>query len=309
MNNIKNSYQNFSKVLLESIQDSQIDDENLEPQLVRTRHNNNSFIYLDSTHSTVVNSNNPAEIELEARNLFTRKIRRFTVVGATINMNIPNVNPINNLVRFRSSVGGAYYSATVPMGYYLTASALVTALITAMNLTSGVSGLTFSAVVNPIDGSVYTINSAGGNFYFDLTSPMYENGLFLINLNSTQTYSSSLTIGPIQLYYTRYIDIYCPDLLAYDKNPSNATDLNFKNSNLVRLYLYVIPGDEVGSSLNNFYQLAPGNAWKNFNRTQSISSVKLSFYDEYGNYLYIPNFGNNNYLTSFWCQMILLTEL
>ena len=35
MNNIKNSYENYSKVLLEAIQDSQIDDENLEPQIIK----------------------------------------------------------------------------------------------------------------------------------------------------------------------------------------------------------------------------------------------------------------------------------
>ena len=176
-----------------------------------------------------------------------------------------------------------------------------------MNTVVGSSGLTFSSIVNTIDNSVYQIIATGGTFFFDLNSDMYKYGTFLINLNSSQTLTSSKVIGPIKLYYTRYIDVVCPELLMYDKNPSNGTDNYFKNNNIMRLYLY-FDSLNIGGPFNTFYQLSPGNAWKNFNRTQSISTLTLEFYDEYGRYLYIPSYGNNT-LTSFWCQFIILTEL
>jgi hypothetical protein len=305
----KNSYSNFSKVLLESIQDSQIDDENLEPQFVRIRNNNNGYIYLSTVDASLPDINHPAKIQLIARDLFGRKIRRYTIVAGNVNYRIPNVNPLNHQIIIFSSVTGLTYSVNVVDGFYSTPATLMTAIITALNTVTGSSGLTFSSAVNSVDPSVYTISAAGGNFNFITTSTMYLIGSFLVNLNGDQTPTSSKVVGPINLYYTRWIDIDSQALEQYNKNPSNATDPEFKNSNILRIWLYPDTNQQVGTPFSKFYDFGSPLRWVNFLKSQSLSIVDLTFYDEWGNELYIPNYGNTPYLSAFWIDLILLTEL
>lgn len=307
VNTLKNSYSNYSKVLLESINDAQIDDENLEPQFIRLRSNNLGNLYVGST-SEFQNNFNPSQLLLNAKSLATRKIRRISLTALDINYRIPNINPRNYTITIFSSVTSLTHTVNLSEGFYSTALALATELVAKLNTLTGASGLTFTAVVNPIDNSVYTINAAGGNFYFVNSSPLVNKGLFLINLESTQTLSSSKIAGPMNLYYTRYIDVTSRELCQYDKNPSGSTDDIFKVNNLERIFLYQEPDSVVGQPFRDFVEF-PNPRWFNYNRTQSIGTIDLTFYDENGDYLYIPTYGNNNLATAFWVKFIFTTEL
>lgn len=310
MSHFKNSYKNYDKVVLESIQDSQIDDENLEPQFVRIRSGNFGNFYIGSTN-TEGPPINPSDIIISANSLATRKIRRLGVSSVLFSTRIPNVNPTNNVVSFFSTVTAQFYSVTLTTGFYTTPALLVAELITKLNTVTGSSGITFSSVVNAIDANVYSINAVGGNYYFDPNSLMAKNGLFLINLNKNTTPAVTKTIGPIQLVYTRYIDVVSNELTKYDKNPSASTDSIYKAGNILRIFLFSdITNDNPnpGGPYSNYYTYE-NIRWLNYNRSQSIGPIDLKFFDENGNYLYIPNYGNSNTSTSFWVKIVFMTEL
>jgi hypothetical protein len=309
-NQLKNSYTNFSKVMLESINDAQIDDENLEPQFIRQRANNYGDLFIGTSDKDAYTTN-PAQLLINGKSLITRKIRRLGVSSLSYNLRIPNVNQRNNTVTIFSQVTASFHSINLTEGYYTTVTAFITEFINKLNLLSFASGITFSAVVNPVDNQVYTINSVGGNFYFDPNSSMAKYGLFLVNLNTSTIPMAFKVIGPIQLTYTRYIDVVSNELCQYNKNPSGSTEPLFKANNLVRIFLFdgLTPTSfNPGVPASDFY-IFRNIKWFNYNRTQSIGTIDLGFYDEFGNYLYIPDYGNSNTDTVFWVKLALLTEL
>lgn len=308
MLNYKNAYSNYNKVLLEPIQDSQIDDENLEPQFVRIRSGNLGTLSIGSTN-VLTNPNNPAIIFINPNSLSTRKVRRLGVTAILFSMRIPNINPNNFTVGIFSSITGRFHYVNLTENYYTTPAQLMIELVSKLNTLSGASGLSFIATFNAIDNTVYTISATGGTFYFDPNSSLVKS-IFLINLDNSTNLSIAKVAGPIQLIYTRYIDIISSELTQYDKNPTISTDQISKTGNILRLFLFSGGPNtpNPGVPYSNYYTY-DNIRWFNYNKTHSIGAIDLTFYDESGQYLYIPNYGNSNTFTNFWIKLVLTTEL
>ncbi len=279
----RNPPSKFSEVLLSPIQDAIMNDQNLEPQFMRKRHGNNSYLYMDTA-----DRNENIEIIQKfifgsKNNLFSRKIKRFAVDFIKIDYNSPNVNIYNNQVTFFSTASGLNHTVVVPIGFY-DFSSFAPALQTALNTATGASGLTWTITPSTNGQLQYTLATAGGNYHFivdPVLSPMVVNGHHLVNLPYDQTNTASKTAGSVNMYYTRYIDIVSFALLQYDKNPTNTT--RFGTSNLlVRLF---IRNPTISQTLDFAIQNV---RWVNFDITQSLTNIDISILDEFGNPLYIP---------------------
>lgn len=274
---------NLTQVLLSPIQDAIMNDQNLEPQYVRKRHGNNSYLYLD-TGDRNLKLETANRFNFGAKNdLFSRKIKRFAVDFVKIDYNSPNLNLYNNQVTFFSTTSGMNHTVTVPEGFY-TYTSFATALQTALNTATGASGLTWTITTASNGELQYTLSVVGGTYHFivdPILSPMVTNGIHLVNLPRDQANTASKTAGSVNMYYTRYIDILSFSLLQYDKNPSNSSRFG-SNNLLLRIFIRdpTIP-ETLDFSINNI-------RWVNFDISQSLTAVDFFIVDEFGNPLYIP---------------------
>jgi hypothetical protein len=291
---IGNKRYNATPVLLPPISDEMQTDEQLEPQFIRKRHGNLSYVTLDSTNNNYTIPNN-AQFFLSG-NFFARKIQRFSLVSIDFYFYTPNINPNNNILKFVSSVTGLTYSVTLPEGFYNTQDALFTMIVAAMNTVTGSSGLTFS-FVDTTDGTPRVILTATGGTYQFVSSSFMLYGQNVVNLPMNDSPSASKTLGPIQLLYTRYIDIISLGLTQYTKNPNTSNSLASANL-FFRLPIISSNPGLIAFSIPN------PTMWINYNRSSDLQAIDLQLIDENGFPLYIPSYANN-----FYFLFTLLTEL
>lgn len=308
----KNPYEDKGTILV-PISDEIINDDNLEPQMVRIRASNNSYIFIDNEIRDP--TTDPVNLILGGNNsvLFARKIRRWAVSQFNVSWTIPNVNPRNNSLTFEYNLPGNRQTITLPEGFYDNQQQLLDELIFQLNTVVGITGITFSytrpqdSAGNVIQARCATINGVGGTFRFydkatGLTSPMIERGEHLINLSTNNTFSASKTAGSINLQYTRYFDITSFALNEYTKNPSASNALGATNL-VIRV---PITSREPHIEIYELKNLS----WTNYNSSQTLTNIDFQLVDEHGEPLYINDCHNGDGTKSNFVWAIdLITEI
>jgi hypothetical protein len=289
-------------VFLPSIDDSKQNDQNLEPQYVRIRSNNMSWIALDSNDKRITNPTPQDCVDFSLSNITTRKIKRFGLESAFYNWPIPNVNTRNNIITFFSSFSSTTHTVTLTEGFYQTLTALSTEMQTQLNSVAGASGLTFTLSIPANLGYVLDMTTVGGSFYFTDTCKFITKGLHLLHMPSGVTkLTNSLRTGQADLQYTRWFDIVSFQLDQYNKNPFTSSR-NGEQNIVARIYMGTaqtpwIPDYGYRDYLQNNIR------YVNFNRDQSLANIDFKVYDEFGDPLYVPT------NSEFGFNMILMAEL
>lgn len=300
-------------VILVPISDEIVNDENLEPQMIRVRSNNNSYIFIDNEIRK--DDTNPVDLILGGNNsvLFARKIRRWAVAQFNISWTVPNVNPRNNVLTFEYNLPGNRETITIPEGFYSSQEQLLDELIAQLNTKTGITGITFSysqpqdTAGNVINRRCATISGAGGTFRFydeatGLTSPMIQRGEHLINLSTNNTFTTSKNAGSINLQYTRYFDITSFALNQYTKNPSSSNALGATNI-VIR-----VPITDRDAHIE-IYELR-NLSWVNYNSSQTLTNIDFQLVDEHGELLYVGDCHNGDGTKSNFVWAIdILTEI
>jgi len=275
----------------------------MEPQMIQKRASNQAFIYLDSVTpkleldktkmlmSTIENNSDQA-------NTLIYGITRIKVRSCGLNFVTPNLNIKNNSVIFYSSnMPLTPWEAIIAPGQYDTANSLMDALITSLNTLTVGSGLTFSYNASIYGDRIYTLSSAGGNYYFDPNCKMVKYGFQLINLPVDNTFTSSKIVGYVGLLYTRWVDI-CSTTLNKDVKIRNIANNNVSDI-VYRFYI-----DPPGQGFQ--YSTQPNIAAFNIYNQEPINIIDFQLYDEFGEQLYIPDVNNQ---LGFWWNLTFLVEL
>jgi hypothetical protein len=281
-----NNPESESGTLLKLVPDNIVNDLNLEPQYVRVRHGNNSYIYIQ-----IDSVDQNSKSLLSTTNSGFLKVQRFAIQGFGYGDQTPNINIRNNV--FQYILNGALYTSTIPQGFYTDIPTAMTALLTALNnpTPSLPTGADFTATQIP--NSIYYTLSCNYSFYFYSGSGVINGKyLFGIPIGSVATASTSLVIGPILLYYTRWLDINSNTLTQYCKL-FNASVFNSVN-NIFRIYLDP-PGLDTPRS-RIFVGLSEPLRWINNNPSNSTQTIDFQILDEFGQPAYILNRQNLNLL-------------
>lgn len=252
----------------------------LEPQSLREYYNNISSIQITSNYSNV--SDNPLKLQIQDSALFNSRTYKLCPTGAAISWCVPNVNQRNNTITFFSSFSGLNHTVVVPEGFYLTPLLLMNAVVISLNTATGASGLTFSFVLNALLPSSGTLSSAGGSYFFILTSSAIVKGKFCFGLPLDQIATLSKIVGSINLIYTRWVDIISSTLTKHSKN-SNTSNRFGNNRLLFRMYIPKATSgtSDVVTSENHLH-------WINWNFTETITNIDFELHDEFGDLLYVP---------------------
>lgn len=261
--------------------------DNLEPQMVQLRSTSTGICYLDSQVN--VNEIDKTNMVLSSRglnseysNILFENVSRIKIYQANISYISPNVNRYNSEVKFYSTNTGIFHTVQVDDGFYATAADLLAALITALNTATAASGLTFSSnIVNPKMPGIYSINSAGGDFYFDPNCRAVLYGEQLFNLPKSTRILNSHFVGYMNLYYTRYIDICSNTLNSYSKNSTRSNNIN--SDIVLRIFIddptkphWINTKAGIDLSVTNFL------------KGKSVNNIDFQLRDQFGNDLYIP---------------------
>ncbi len=228
----------FETGVTDTLQDSNRAEE--EPQVLKIRAQNSSNIFIDVQSRSTQLDIPPVSILLSSTNnsLYLRNIVRLAVSKIFVQWQTPNINSRNNVVTYFSSVTGTLHSSLIPTGFYNTRLIAMNALVVALNAPffGGASGLVFSHVIQPLNPTCSLLSAVGGNFRFELSSPMIVFGEQLFNLPKDQTPTASKFVGSMALLYTRYIDFRSRILNQWTKNP-NTSNRSGANNLLFRFFL------------------------------------------------------------------------
>lgn len=289
-------------VILSGIDNNNIQEgESIEPQMIRIRSQNTSYLYVNSNDINKKSTSAKAEILLGGPNVGFSKIgvKRISLVIFEFFMTTPNVNERNNevIVEWKDPVVTKTATVTVPEGYYDDSKDLMDALVLALNTEFTLQGSAFqlSVTANPLsvsDGSaiLYKMEqSAGpvGSTFKFLESSGTNFGRPLWNLPNPDfdVFSSSKTIGPVFLYYTRFIDVRSSVLTQFSKN-ENVTGKTGNTDVLLRIFLQ-------GRKLGSQTRIIKNPVTFNFSPKYQLKSFDVSLHDEFDNLLYLPRFKNN----------------
>lgn len=261
-----------------------------EPQYVQIRQTNRGFVYLDSQASTL--EINKVQMNLstiqrngESPNPLSNSICRIVPSACGIFYCTPNVNQRNNTIRFYSTAVGGFNTVTIPEGYYLTPTELMTQIVTEMNTVSGSSGLTFTfsdAIgTHPTVPTMFSLNATGGLFYFDQNCDAVKYGAQLYNFPVSNTPVTASLVGNMGMFYTRYIDVTSDRLNQYTKNQSLS---NNKTINILfRLFIDdpTAPPHWISGAINQ----PSGYA---FEPSDQLTNIPFILKDQFGDNLYVP---------------------
>lgn len=275
---------------------------NLDPQRVMLRQNNQGTIYLDTISQVLSVDSNKVDITLSSgirAGVLANGIRRLAPRTFGITWYIPNINPRNNLLRFYSSTSGVMHPVLIPVGYYFTPADLVTAILVALNASSGVSFLTFTATAigSGYINNKYEFSSSGGEFYFDPTCPAVTRGGTVWAPTVSSTLSTSHDTGFMNLRYTNYVNVMSSALTKYSKISASSNEVNSNGDLLARIIIDDPSSfDKTDNPLSLPYGLITenisndlGTNWFNYDATQSISLIDVRLLDQYGELLYVDD--------------------
>ena len=251
------------RVVLSAVANEQQEDANLEPPFVRIRESSEAYLLVDADFALQLSDYSWA-INTQQFQLYAPSLRRIALQYATIPWSINNINERNDTLIFY--VLGVQHIVQIPQDCYLTVSSLATALVAAMNAAS--PGFSFTVSNNNrITLSNATIfRLSGGTFM--------TNGQHVHGLPISATEQLSFTGGWATLLYTRYVEINCPELLQYTKNPSRGN--NISAATLIRIYISIV------GPHNLVIRVLDPLAWFNWNPLAAVSNMTISITDEFG---------------------------
>lgn len=280
----------------------------LEPQMLQVRSHNSATIYLDSQDSIFeLDKTNMLLSSIKSANdranTLAQGIKRLKIVSYGINWVTPNVNSTNNTIIFMSSnTGGLPFISIVPEGFYSSASTLMDAIVTALNIHTFISGLTFSKTSVTGYTDKFNLVSAGGNYLIDPSlSSAVKNGSQLYALPVMTALANTRIVGSMGLFYTRYVDICSTKLNRYTKLPNSSTGYN--SSIVARVFL---DSPSTVHFIRSSGQFETGGI--NFSENDSIDSIDFILYDQFGRQLYIPGGGGTGNQSGFNWDMQILVE-
>lgn len=272
----------LEKTLLPPVDLSIYTEPALEPQYMTGRQPTMGVLYADGNDA--VRTPRSATYNFHARRNYSTNISRIRVLGMSITWFIPNVNPRNNTLSFHSTFSGLIHTITIPERYYdLADSATVaTDIVTALNTVTGASGITFASAAVTGSPRTYEIISTnpGRTFYWIDTSDAVAKGCCMFNFARGTSSAQQQLVGPMDMMYTKYLDIVSVKLTKYEKIAY--TNTNQQGNILVRAF---VGGQRWGSDFNVIdYYLA--FAWNN---SEPLASFDITFLDMNGDPLYIQN--------------------
>lgn len=259
-----------------------------EAQRITLRQPNSAVLSLDTFDAT---SKRNSTFHFSGNRLVLGGIKRLTAADMTILWHGVNVNSTNNLLRFSYSTSS--FETTVPEGSYNTPKKLMDALASAMNTAIGTS--TMSWTDNAVKPGFGTLQSSSAFSFLDC--PAVKFGKYLWNL-PTQIPTTSLQIGQIGLIYTRWIDVMSGELTQYIKlsNASTSSSSYPSPGNFLARFQLIFPQYEQGyKEISRRIQ-----SYQNFNHSNDLQSLDLSFRDEWGNPLFL--YDNNDIVIDIYAE-------
>lgn len=249
------------------------------------------------------------------REFFGKQTDKQAVTFISYDIDLLNVNERNNRVEFLSSNTGAIvYSVNIIPGRYNTATALMDALVLALNTLTGATGLTFSYLVNPDVGGViinisdsYRLNTTGGTYKFVLSSThtCMNNGTYLYNLPRSQGLSASKNVGRVLGHYTRYIDFVSNSINEEQRVPSTEPGLRSGNNLLLRLFLPTLERRDTASDAG--LAQVEHLRWVRKDRSKSIRTIDIDIFDEFGLPLYTLKYDDDTPVSD-WYDIVMIAR-
>jgi hypothetical protein len=251
----------------------------LEPQYVKIKPNNRGLFTLSLAYQ------GPGDFPVINSIVNVRRVSRISPTAYRGYWNIPNVNPKNNVLVFRT--GGVTYTITIPEGYYTVAD-LVTTTVALMNAAVG-GPWVLTATLLPNSVNVYnfslnlgnTLEFIGGSASWSLPdAPLSE---YLLDFRRNGGLVNSFTCNP-RAVYTPYIDIASAVLTQDSK--TGQVDLSQPANFIHRQH--------INNPLPNFISEEIINGVIiNVSPFRMLSSIDISLTDSSGTYLYIPDWDYN----------------
>lgn len=206
----------MANVRLPQLSEMQNPDGSLEAQQVIAKQPTSAWIYTSTRYVPPGKSRVDYTFSVGDGSILIQKASRIECVEVgCANFNIPNINPRNNVIVWTSSVSGATYTTTLDEAYETTPAGMMNRIVLALNLITGVSGITFASFPTVVPG-VFTL---GGDFPFsvDPSCLMATKGVPLCSLQATGVMALGITVGPINLDYTPFVDVHSSTLTKYAK--------------------------------------------------------------------------------------------
>lgn len=308
----------ITEVALPPVNDGLYTNFSLEPQMLRVRAPNSSFLILSSDDRTDnyderVTDVPPVDVIVGMKNganLLMRKIKRMGAAGVYMRYQAPFVNPRNNRFRIYRLSNTKWYEFRAPNYYTSDPVDLMAFILRTFNdpavVTWDAPIPTWTGTYDQRSQRFNLTNSLNEKFYIDYQCSAVARGfpLWAIPSIRTPTYeaadlvklcSKDWKLGPMQCVYTRYIDFHSQALTKWSKNP-NATTLAGANSLLFRVYIdnftkydteVTFPGPVVWQPLIIEDKLHGFNpVWFTMNPDESITSADIYITDMFGEPLY-----------------------
>jgi hypothetical protein len=279
--------------------------QNKEPQYITSKVPNRGIIYIDSQQNTL--QTDPTNMIIstvrrlgDSAGPLALNINRIGINGFNLFYNSPNVNPRNNTITIWSSVHNAFFTTTVEVGWYANDGPLQNAIVAALNNITGATGLTFNHTNIVGFPFSFLLESTGGDYYILNTCTAITRGFQLWNLANQQTPSNSKICGPVEAYYTKYVDICSSTLTKYSKVKTVSNNLN--NNIIFRIFL----GTSVFPHVT-FHENTDSVSY-NWNPNEPITYIDFQLKDMFGEYLYLHPSNDQSITTCFWdCNLTIET--
>lgn len=264
----------------------------LEPQTIGIRPSNTST-------SSIVVDKDPAVSDrvrgiLQSGTLFATRVLKLSVKRMFINTITPNVNERNNTVTFFSTNSGVEHTVTIIEGFYNTVTALMDALVAALNTATGASGIVFSHLVPATNPIISVLTAVGGSYHFNVASTTITRGEFLYNLPTSQADTLTKTVGAISGLYTRWVDLVSQSLTQYTKNP-NTSNVQGNNGLVHRLFV-----DPDANAEDFIQEIVENLVWWSWNTGNTISNFDFELLDEFSELYFVPQYAEGTKSGFYW---------
>lgn len=257
-----------------------------EPQRITLRQPNSAVITLDTFDAFKDNN----RYTFSGNRLVLGGIKRFSATDLSLLWSGLNVNSTNSLLRFFYDFSS--FETIIPQGSYDTPTRLMNALAAAMNASIGISAISW--VDDLLKPGFGRLNST--ELFGFIECPAVKYGKYLWNL-PLETPTTSLLIGQVGLIYSRWIDVISEGLTQYVKNPNTtSTSKSYPSpGNLVGRFHAPLAHEEGYRAL-----MRRTKAFQNFEITNDLQTLDLSFRDEWGNPLFLHD--NNDLVLDIYVE-------
>lgn len=289
------------------VNDSTFQDFTLEPQYVRVRANNTANLIFNST-DIVVTTSDPTNLILTQYGspsaILMRKAKRIALTRIQFSHSTPCINKRNNNVTIFRADTNAIVTFDLPEANFTTPTDLMTFLVTIFNTIPGLAGINFGFNVSAGIDNVFQLYSIAGirfsispvcsaaafgwwcyGFPYNYRADFVEN---VANLNALA--SEYMSIGPVNLTYSPFVDFNSTALNSYSKVCNSSTAFG-QNRLVGRLPLRRWNGADPDALKNRTYDIQIENpVWFTWNPEENINAIDFQLTDDIGKSFYAPTF-------------------